>query len=91
MKTVSVELPDEILELFDTNEIDKILKELAILELVKTSKLSSGKAAEILGIGVWDFMELMSKYNIPMANFSKEELRRQAQEMEKEAIGSSSR
>ncbi|MBM3213161.1 UPF0175 family protein, partial [Candidatus Poribacteria bacterium] len=43
-------------------------------------KLSSGKAAEILGMTRWEFMELMSSYDVPMANFPAEELERQAKE-----------
>ena len=49
-----------------------------VLELVRKGKLSSGKAAEILEMTKWDFMELTSSYDIPMANFPAEELEIQA-------------
>ncbi len=50
------------------------------MELVRKGKLSSGKAAQILGMTRWEFMELMSSHDISMANFPVEELERQAKE-----------
>jgi len=80
LKTVSIEFPEEIIELFGEEELKNFVKKLSVLELVKNGKLSSGKAAEILRMTRWDFMELMSDYDIPMANFPPKELERQAKE-----------
>ena len=80
MKTISIEFPEEIIELFGEEELKNFVRKLSVLDLVKKGKLSSGKAAEILGITRWDFMELMSDYDIPIANFPPEELERQAKE-----------
>ena len=80
MKAISIELPDEIVELFGEAELEVSLKQWTLLELVRSGKLSSGKAAEILGMTRWEFMELMSSHDIPMANFSEEELERQIEE-----------
>jgi predicted HTH domain antitoxin len=80
LKTISIEFPEEIIELFGEEELKKSVRKLSVLDLVKKGKLSSGKAAEILGITRWDFMELMSDYDIPIANFPPEELERQAKE-----------
>ena len=77
LKTINVELPDEIVELFDNDKLDKRLKELAVLELVKERKLTSGKAAEILEISRREFMEIMSFYDIPVTKFFEEKLERQ--------------
>jgi predicted HTH domain antitoxin len=82
MKAVSIEFPEEVVELYGEEELKSSVRRLSILELVKKGKLSSGKAAEILGITRWDFMELMSDYDIPMVSFPPEELKRQAKERE---------
>jgi predicted HTH domain antitoxin len=80
LKSVSIEFPEEVVELYGEEELKKSVRKLSVLELVKRGKLSSGKAAEILEMTRWDFMELMSDYDIPMANFPPEELREQAKE-----------
>ena len=82
MKTLRIELPEEIVELFGEKELQASLKKWAVLELVRAGKLSSGKAAEILGITRWEFMELMSSHDIPMTDFPEEELERQVAEKE---------
>ena len=82
MKTLRIELPEEIVELFGEKELEASLKKWAVLELVRAGKLSSGKAAEILGITRWEFMELMSSHDVPMADFPEEELERQVAEKE---------
>ena len=81
LKSISIELPDEIVELFGEAELEASLKQWTLLELVRTGKLSSGKASEILGMTRWEFMELMSSHDIPIANFSAEEIERQLAEL----------
>ena len=78
MKTISIEFPEEVIELYEEKELENSVRKWSVLELVRNGKLSSGKASEILGMTRWDFMELMSDYDIPMANFSPEELKLQA-------------
>lgn len=80
VKAISIELPEEIVELFSEEELEASLIKWAVLELVRIGKLSSGKAAEILGMTRWEFMDLMSDYDIPMADFPEEELERQLRE-----------
>ncbi len=80
LKAISIELPDEIVELFSGKELEASVRKWAVLELVRAGKLSSGKAAEILGMTRWEFMDLMSDYDVPMADFSEEELERQLAE-----------
>ncbi len=80
VKAISIELPEEIIELFSEAELEASLKKWAVLELVRAGKLSSGKAAEILGMTRWEFMDLMSDYDVPMADFPEEELERQLAE-----------
>ncbi len=80
MRTISIELPEDVVKLFGEKELEASLKKWTLLELVRTGKLSSGKAAEILGITRWEFMELMSSHDVPIANFPEEELERQMKE-----------
>jgi len=80
LKSVSIEFPEEVIELYEENELKNSVRKWSVLELVKNGKISSGKAAEILGMTKWDFMELMSEYDIPMVNFPPEELEKQAKE-----------
>ena len=78
MKAVIIEFPEEVVELYEEKELENSVRKWSVLELVRNGKLSSGKASEILGMTRWDFMELMSDYDIPMVNFSPEELESQA-------------
>ena len=80
VKAISIELPEEITKLFSKKELEISVRKWAVLELVRAGKLSSGKAAEILGMTRWEFMYLMSDYDIPMADFPEEELERQIKE-----------
>lgn len=80
LKTISIEFPDEIAELFEEKDLENSLKKFAVLELVREGKISSGKAAEILKMTRWDFMDLMYLYDIPNVNFSEDELDRQIKE-----------
>jgi len=54
-----------------------------VLELLREGKITSGKAAGLLGMSRWDFMELMSKEDIPMANFDSDELKEQMRDFKK--------
>jgi len=80
LKAISIELPEEVVRLYEKGELESSVRKWSVLELVRKGKLSSGKAAEILGMTRWEFMELMSSHDIPMANFPAEELERQAKE-----------
>lgn len=52
-------------------------KEAMVLELLRKGQISQGKAAELLEIDRWALFDLMAKNNMPMANFSAEELQHQ--------------
>jgi len=80
LKAISIEFPEEVVQLYEKGELESSVKKWSVLELVRKGKLSSGKAAEILGMTRWEFMELMSSYDVPMANFPAEDLERQAKE-----------
>jgi len=52
------------------------LKELSILELYRRKEISSGKAAELLGMERFEFVRYASRLGIPFFDISKEELQR---------------
>ncbi len=72
---IELELPEEIVEYLGVQELDKSIKELIILNLLREHKISQGKAKEILGISKWELIELMKLHSIPAIDFSNEELK----------------
>ena len=75
-KTLTIQFPDLIIELLGLSpeELEESLKKMIVLELVRKGRLSSGKAAELLGMSRWEFMDLMTEYNVPMTDLTSEEL-----------------
>jgi predicted HTH domain antitoxin len=71
------ELPEKSLK---DKETLKKGKEAIVLELLRKGEISQGKAAELLGISRHDLLDLMAKHDIPMADFSPDELQRQREE-----------
>lgn len=77
MKTLKLDFPDELIELFSSEEeVKKEAKEALVLDLVRRGKISKGKAAELLGINLWDLPILLSRYDIPWFNYPPEELKK---------------
>lgn len=72
-----VDLPEECLK--DKKALEKG-KEGMVLELLRKGEISQGKATELLCISRHDLLDLIAKHDIPMANFSVEELERQRKE-----------
>ena len=72
-----VELPEGGLK---DKEVLKKGKAIIILELLRKGEISQGKTAELLEIDRYTLFDLMTKYDIPMANFSPAELQRQRKE-----------
>jgi predicted HTH domain antitoxin len=58
-------------------------KEAMVLELLRKGQISQGKASQLLEMDRWTLFDIMAKNNIPMANFSVEELERQREDFEK--------
>lgn len=55
-------------------EVPRKIKEIIALELFREGKISSGKAAKILGIKRLQFISLLSQLGIPYFSQDKEEL-----------------
>src|SRR3972149_797110 len=68
-------------------DIPERLKELSILELYRRKEISSGKAAELLGMERFEFVRYASRLGIPFFDMSKEELERDLEAAKKEVFG----
>lgn len=75
MKAVTIELPAELMQLLGTEEEAKQEAKVAlVLDLVRRGKLSRAKAAELLGLSLWNLPTLLEQYRIPWFDYSPEDL-----------------
>lgn len=68
MKTVSVDIPRELIYIFKIQEKDlsKAVRESLAIELYREGKISMGKAAEIAEVSRWEMFDLLGRKKIPM-------------------------
>jgi predicted HTH domain antitoxin len=75
MKIIEIPVPEEIIDLLGSEDAArKGAREAFVFDLVRRGKISKGKAAELLGISLWELPELISQYQIPWFSYSPEEL-----------------
>lgn len=76
MATIALELESEwvkVLRPLADRPLDSFVKELVVLELYRQRHLSSGKAAELLGMERFEFVRHASRLGIPFLDMSPEE------------------
>jgi predicted HTH domain antitoxin len=84
MKSVTIELPPELLQLLGSEEEAKREAKVALVfDLVRRGKLSRVKAAELLAIPLQDLPALLAEYNIPWFEYSPEALQQDLQTLRK--------
>jgi predicted HTH domain antitoxin len=78
-QTVAIDLPEIVVQLLGPTLQDatRHIKELAFVELFRQGEVSSGWAAEQLGISKTDFLDLLFSHDVPYFDLSEEELRQQ--------------
>lgn len=77
MRIIEIAIPDEIISLLGSEEeARKEAKEAFVLDLVRRGKVSKAKAAELLGMSLWDLPEFLDKYQIPWFDYTAQELQR---------------
>ena len=78
MSTLSfnLKIPRDLIGALDIPEaqLEARILELVALELFRQERISTGKAAELLGISKWEFIQLLAQQNIPYFTESPEEL-----------------
>jgi predicted HTH domain antitoxin len=73
--SATVEIEDSLAALLhQTNQpLDKAAREMIVLELYRRGSLSSGRAAELLGMARMDFIHYTSRLGIPYIDMTKDE------------------
>lgn len=66
MKTVTLDLPRELLELLGSEEeVKREAKQALVFDLVRRGRVSRAPAAELLGIPLAEFPALLAEYAFP--------------------------
>lgn len=81
MEKLTLEIPEEILISLKESpkEFSKSILILSAVKLYELGKLSSGRAAQLAGLTRVEFLQLLSRYNVPVFDLSTEELERDLQ------------
>lgn len=88
IRTLSVEVPDELIALLGTPEVAAArAREALVLDLLRQARISQGKAAELLGISRWDLLELMVEQRIESGPETGEEMAGEIEDMRRWAAG----
>ena len=65
MPILSIEIPDELIDETTTRtDLEAIAREALLVRLADLGEISSGKAAEILGISRRAFLDVLSRYGV---------------------------
>ena len=66
MAMLQIEYPEELLNQADQTkeELERLAREALLVRLYALGKISSGKAARVLGITRWAFLDLLNRYNV---------------------------
>lgn len=65
MRTVDVEYPDEALSSGLTeDQIKALAREALYVKLYEQGAISSGRAAQLLGMTRWEFLDLLGRYGV---------------------------
>lgn len=75
-ETFKIEFGSDIISLVTKRreEAPQRVKEMVVIELFREGKISTGKAAQILGMKRVDFISLLSHLGVPYFHQDKEEL-----------------
>ena len=67
-------IPENIVALMKDLPIEKVTHEAIVLDLYRRATISSGKAAELLGMGRVEFIQSSGRLGIPFIQMSPDEL-----------------
>ena len=79
MLKVEIELPEKLLAALDVpeSELGKQARKWVLLELFQEGKISSGKAAEFLGLSKAQFLDLLNERHLPYLDADPGDLERE--------------
>jgi predicted HTH domain antitoxin len=84
MLTLTLEVPDELVALFDSPEAAAACaKQALVLDLLREARISQGRAARLLGITRYDVLDLMAQYEIRSGPETAEELREEVEHIQR--------
>lgn len=74
--TLEITVPKDLLSIlgFSKSRAVQAIKEFSVLGLYLERRISSGKAAELLGMGKREFISLLARKGIPYFDYTDEEL-----------------
>lgn len=64
MRVLEIEYPDDLLSGIDEPHLQALAREALYAKLYEQGLLSSGRAAQLLGITRWDFLDLLGRYGV---------------------------
>ena len=75
MAILQLELADDLLEVLrmQGEPLERVARELMVLELYRRSEISRGKAAELLGMRLVEFLDYAGALGIPYVEYTEEE------------------
>jgi predicted HTH domain antitoxin len=83
MAELKLDLPPDLLEVLESlGDPQQTIKECVVLELYRRGEISSGKAAELLGMSRLEFIQYSGHLGIPFFRYSPEELEAELRDLE---------
>lgn len=75
--SVPVEVPSGLLGFKTEAELTADLRTTLAVRLFEEGRVSTGRAAQMAGMGKWDFIEELGRRKVPVVNWDEEEIRRE--------------
>ena len=66
MQMLELEIPDELLRGRSKSELAALAQEALLIKLFQQGEISSGYAAQVLGLSRRDFLDLLGQYRVSM-------------------------
>jgi predicted HTH domain antitoxin len=64
MRVVQIEYPDDVLAGIDEEHLQSLAREALFVKLYEQGLISSGRAAHLLGMSRWEFLDLIGRYGV---------------------------
>lgn len=61
---LEIDVPGDVLAGIDAEQLKSLAREALFVKLYERGLISSGRAADLLGITCWDFLDLLGRYGV---------------------------